>query len=82
MKRLAVLIVGLMAAGFTQGQDMHKGVQEHGAMHGAVKTLDWPAMSMTFAVRDKALLEKLQPRRKVEFQFVQEGKSYVITGAK
>jgi Cu(I)/Ag(I) efflux system protein CusF len=50
--------------------------------HGAVKTLDWPAMSMTFAVRDKALLEKLQPDRKVNFQFVQEGKSYVITGVK
>lgn len=50
--------------------------------HGAVKTLDWPAMTMTFAVRDKALLEKLQPDRKVDFQFVQEGKSYVITGVK
>ena len=50
--------------------------------HGAVKTLDWPAMSMTFAVRDKALLEKLQADRKVDFQFVQEGKSYVITGVK
>ena len=50
--------------------------------HGAVKSLDWPAMTMTFAVRDKALLEKLQPDRKVDFQFVQEGKSYVITGVK
>jgi Cu(I)/Ag(I) efflux system protein CusF len=50
--------------------------------HGAVKTLDWPAMSMTFAVKDKALLEKLQPDRKVDFQFVQEGKAYVITGVK
>lgn len=50
--------------------------------HGAVKTLDWPAMSMTFAVKDKALLEKLQPDRKVDFRFVQEGKAYVITGVK
>jgi Cu(I)/Ag(I) efflux system protein CusF len=37
---------------------------------------------MTFAVRDRALLEKLQADRKVDFQFVQEGKSYVITGVK
>jgi Cu(I)/Ag(I) efflux system protein CusF len=50
--------------------------------HSAVKTLDWPPMSMAFAVRDKALLEKLQPDRKVDFQFVQEGKDYVITGVK
>jgi Cu(I)/Ag(I) efflux system protein CusF len=50
--------------------------------HGAVETLKWPAMTMTFAVRDKALLEKLQPGRKVDFQFVQQGKDYVITGVK
>jgi Cu(I)/Ag(I) efflux system protein CusF len=35
---------------------------------GAVKTLDWPAMTMTFAVKDTALFEKLQPERKVDFQ--------------
>ncbi len=50
--------------------------------HGAVATLDWPAMSMAFAVKDRALLENLQPGRKVEFQFVQQGKDYVITEAK
>jgi Cu(I)/Ag(I) efflux system protein CusF len=39
-------------------------------------------MTMTFAVRDKALLEKLQPGRKIDFQFVRQGKDYVITGVK
>jgi Cu/Ag efflux protein CusF len=50
--------------------------------HGAVQTLKWPPMTMTFAVRDKALLEKLQPGRKIDFQFVRQGKDYVITGVK
>jgi len=50
--------------------------------HGAVATLDWPAMSMAFAVKDKALLENLQPGRNIEFQFAQQGKDYVITGVK
>jgi Cu(I)/Ag(I) efflux system protein CusF len=50
--------------------------------HGAVETLKWPAMTMTFSVPDKAMLEKLQPGHKVDFQFVQHGKDYVITGVK
>lgn len=50
--------------------------------HGAVKTLDWPAMSMAFTVKDKALLEKLQPGRNIDFQFVQQGKDYIITEVK
>ena len=50
--------------------------------HGAVPTLKWPAMTMGFKVRDKAVLDKLQPGKKVEFEFVQQGKDYVITGVK
>jgi len=47
--------------------------------HGPVKELNWPAMTMTFKVKDKALLDKLSVDKKVEFSFVQEGKDYVIT---
>ena len=50
--------------------------------HGPVPTLNWPAMAMAFKVRDKALLEKLQPGKKAEFEFVQQGKDYVITAVK
>lgn len=50
--------------------------------HGPVKSLNWPAMSMGFKVRDKGLLEQLSEGRSVEFEFVQSGKDYVITGAK
>jgi len=50
--------------------------------HDPVKSLNWPAMTMPFTVTDKALLEKLQPGKKVQFEFVQQGKDYVITNVK
>lgn len=50
--------------------------------HEPVPSLKWPAMTMTFMVKDKAAIEKLQPGRKIEFEFVQQGKDYVITQMK
>ena len=50
--------------------------------HDPVPTMKWPAMTMTFAVKDKAMLEKLPAGKKVAFEFVQQGKDYVITGVK
>jgi Cu(I)/Ag(I) efflux system protein CusF len=50
--------------------------------HGPVPTMKWPAMTMTFAVKDKAMLGKLPAGKKVEVEFVQQGKDYVITDVK
>jgi Cu(I)/Ag(I) efflux system protein CusF len=50
--------------------------------HDPIKSMDWPAMTMTFTVKDKALLEKLAPGRKVEFEFLHQGSDYVITSVK
>lgn len=50
--------------------------------HDPVKSLKWPAMTMPFTVKDRALLDKLQPGKKVHFEFVQQGKNYVITSVK
>ena len=50
--------------------------------HGPVATLKWPAMTMAFGVKDKALLEKLPTGKKVEFEFTQQGSDYTITSAK
>jgi Cu(I)/Ag(I) efflux system periplasmic protein CusF len=47
--------------------------------HGPVQALKWPAMSMTFGVKDKALLGRAQPGKKVEFEFEKQGSDYVIT---
>jgi Cu/Ag efflux protein CusF len=33
-------------------------------------------------VRDKALLDKLPPGKKIDFEFVQQGRDYVLTSAR
>ena len=50
--------------------------------HEPVKSLNWPAMAMTFKVQDKALMDKLGQGKKVEVDFEQRGKDYVITRVK
>jgi Cu(I)/Ag(I) efflux system protein CusF len=50
--------------------------------HGPISSIKWPAMNMTFSVKDKKMLEKLAPEKKVEFQFEQRGSDYVITSIK
>lgn len=50
--------------------------------HGPIQTINWPAMTMTFTVKDKALLGKFSQDKKVEFEFVRQGSDYVITSAK
>src|SRR5229473_3113586 len=46
--------------------------------HGPIPTMKWPAMNMTFTVKDKALLGKFSQDRKVEFEFVEQASDYVI----
>ena len=50
--------------------------------HEPVKSMKWPAMTMSFKVQDKALMDKLGQGKKVEVEFEQRGKDYVITSAK
>src|ERR671914_2021441 len=50
--------------------------------HDPIKSLNWPTMTMAFAVKDKALLEKVAKDKKVEFEFVQQGQQFVITSIK
>lgn len=50
--------------------------------HEPVKSLNWPAMSMSFGVKDKMLFDKLAEGKKVEFEFMKEGKDYVVTAVK
>lgn len=41
--------------------------------HAEIKNLDMPPMTMVFAVRDKAMLDKLKPGDKVRFRAVDDG---------
>lgn len=50
--------------------------------HGPVKSLDWPAMTMGFRVKDQTLLEKLAVDKEVVFEFVKEGADYVVTAVR
>ena len=47
--------------------------------HEPIKSLNWPAMTMGFKVKDKAMVDKIKPGDKVEFTLVQSGKDYVVT---
>jgi Cu(I)/Ag(I) efflux system protein CusF len=50
--------------------------------HEPVKSLDWPAMTMGFSVKDKMLFEKLVTGKKVKVEFMQQGSDYVVTAVK
>ena len=50
--------------------------------HEPVPTMKWPSMTMAFSVQDKGLLDKVGIGKKVDFEFIQEGGKYVLTGVK
>lgn len=50
--------------------------------HAEIKNLDMPAMTMVFAVRDKAVLDKLKPGDKVRFKAVDDGGRLTLTEIK
>ena len=51
-------------------------------VHEPIKSLNWPAMTMGFKLKDKSLMGRIKPGDKVEFTLVQLGKEYLITGMK
>lgn len=65
------------AVGVVKAVDATKGTVS--VQHGAVPSLQWPAMTMSFKAHDRKMLEQLKPGAKVEFDFVQRGKDYFIT---
>lgn len=50
--------------------------------HGPVASMNWPSMTMSFKVKDKAMLDKVRNGDQVEFNFVQSGKDHTITEIK
>lgn len=50
--------------------------------HEAVNSMNWPPMTMGFMVTDKMLFDKLTVGKKVNFEFVQDTKGYIVTGVK
>lgn len=67
-----------VATGTVRSMDLQQGRVT--IAHGPVPTMNWPPMTMTFAVRDRAMLRGLTPGARVEFAFQprQQGDAYVI----
>ena len=63
--------------GVIQRIDPEKGVVtiKHGALQGIVA----PAMTMSFLVKDKAILANLEAQQRVNFEIAHENGIYVIT---
>ena len=83
----AALALALAAAGqraFAQewvDAEVRKVEKEAGRLslkHGEIKSMDMPAMTMTFRVRDKAMLDTLAVGDRVRVQVVREGGQFVI----
>ncbi len=59
--------------------------KEKGAVtikHGPLQGLNMMGMTMTFLVKDKAMLSSLQPLQKVDFELTYDGSKYLITKIK
>ena len=50
--------------------------------HEPVASMKWPAMTMAFKADDPKLVQGLAPGQKVNFEFTQRGKDYVLTSIK
>lgn len=50
--------------------------------HGPIASLNWPAMTMGFPVKDAAMLDGIQPGMKVDFELEQAGGGYRIVSIK
>jgi Cu/Ag efflux protein CusF len=50
--------------------------------HDPIPSLKWPSMTMKFIARDKKLLSSLKPGQKVQFEFVQQDRDYILTKVK
>ena len=66
--------------GVVEAVDQAKGIVT--LSHEPIASLGWPAMTMDFAVEDKALFSKLVVGKKVQFQFVKQHNSYVVKGVR
>ncbi len=47
--------------------------------HGDIKNLDMPGMTMVFTVKDKSLLNKVQPGDKVKFRAISDNGKLMVT---
>jgi len=69
-------------AGEMSDAEVRKVDKEQGKVtlrHGPIKNLDMPGMTMVFTVKDKAVLDTVNPGDKVKFKAVDEGGKLTVT---
>jgi Cu/Ag efflux protein CusF len=79
---LAAFSLAAVATSHLTDGEVRKVDKENGKLtlkHGVIKNLDMPAMTMVFQVKDKAVLDKLQPGDKVRFKAVNEDGKFTAT---
>jgi len=47
--------------------------------HGDIKNLDMPGMTMVFAVKDKAMLDKVKAGDKIKFKAINDAGKFTVT---
>ena len=69
------------AASMTDGEvrKIDKEARKITLKHGDIKHLEMPGMTMVFAAKDKALLDKAQVGDKIRFMVINEGGKMVVT---
>ena len=50
--------------------------------HDPIPSARWPTMTMRFIAKDKKMLSKLKPGQKVQFEFMEQDRNYVLTRIK
>ena len=78
---LAALALPTYAQGLVDGEvrKVDKDQAKITLKHAEIKALDMPPMTMVFAVKDRALLDRVKAGDKVKFKAVQEGGRYTVT---
>ncbi len=77
----ALASVAFASSHMTEGE-VRKIDKEAGKLtlrHAEIKNLDMPGMTMVFVVKDKAMLDKLQPGDKVRFAAINDAGKFTVT---
>jgi Cu(I)/Ag(I) efflux system protein CusF len=80
IKGTAPKVITHKATGVVKAVDSSKGTVT--LAHGPVESLSWPAMTMSFVVKDKTLFDNLTVGKKVKVKFIKQDTDYIVTSVK
>ena len=86
MKRIAAMLALALTAGsalaqLTDGEvrRLDREGRKITLKHGPIREVDMPAMTMAFAVKDPAMLDRVKPGDQVRFRIEKIGETYTLT---